>query len=178
MIGAETTRQWDSLCQSSTLVLRPFSHWGDATAIRWRENHFTVAYWSSRQFVMAFVLPARPRYDDDSPWIKCSRLFSWSNRSRVASVGERPLAYASPLHVHTALSPSQCKGLMKIGRSINIQVCVIEDNQRESKSSLSSSRRTFIFKHPFGPFPVAFSQLIRSVWGGGLHMTRGHDETQ
>jgi hypothetical protein len=55
-----------------------------------KKNHFTVAYWSNLQFVMAFLPPARPRCDDDSPWIKCSRLFSWSNRSRVASVGERP----------------------------------------------------------------------------------------
>jgi hypothetical protein len=54
-----------------------------------KTNHFTVAYWSNLQFVMALLPPARPRCDDDSPWIKCSRLFSWSNRSRVASVGER-----------------------------------------------------------------------------------------
>jgi hypothetical protein len=63
---------------------------GDATVILSRKNHFTVAYWSNLQFVMALLPPARPRYDDNSPWIKCSRLFSWSNRSRVASVGERP----------------------------------------------------------------------------------------
>jgi hypothetical protein len=42
-------------------------------------------YWSNLQFVMALLPPARPRCDDDSPWIKCSLLFSWSNRSRVAS---------------------------------------------------------------------------------------------
>jgi hypothetical protein len=71
-------------------AVRPFSHWGDATAIRSTKNHFTVAYWSNLQFVMALLPPARLRCDDDSPWIKCSRLFSWSNRSRVASVGERP----------------------------------------------------------------------------------------
>jgi hypothetical protein len=39
---------------------------------------------------MALLPPARPRCDDDSPWIKCSRFFSWSNRSRVASVVDRP----------------------------------------------------------------------------------------
>jgi hypothetical protein len=73
------------------LFYRPSSHWGDATAIRLRKNHFTVAYWSNLQFVMVLLPPARPRCDDYSPWIKCSRLFSWSNRSRVASVGERTL---------------------------------------------------------------------------------------
>jgi hypothetical protein len=72
--------------------LRPFYHWGDATAIRSRK---TVAYWSNLQFVMTLLPPARPRCDDDSPWIKCSRLFSWSNRSRVASVGERPKLHDS-----------------------------------------------------------------------------------
>jgi hypothetical protein len=76
--------------KSSSAPIRPFSHWGNATAIRWRQNHFTVAYSSNLQFLIALLPPARPRCDDDSPWIKCSRHFSWSNRSRVASVGERP----------------------------------------------------------------------------------------
>jgi hypothetical protein len=74
---------------------RPFSHWGNATAIRsGKNNHFTVAYWSNLQFIMALPPPARPRCDEDSPWIKCSRLFPWSNRSRVASVGERHKCFA------------------------------------------------------------------------------------
>jgi hypothetical protein len=41
---------------------------------------------------MALLPPTRPGCDDDSPWIKCSRLFSWSNRSLVASEGEQPKA--------------------------------------------------------------------------------------
>jgi hypothetical protein len=31
------------------------------------KDHFTVAYWSNLQFVMALLPPARPRCDDDSP---------------------------------------------------------------------------------------------------------------
>jgi hypothetical protein len=70
----------------SVTSVRPVSHLGNATAIRSRKNHFTVAYW----FVKALLPPARTRCDDDSPWLKCSQLFPWSNHSRVTSVGDRP----------------------------------------------------------------------------------------
>jgi hypothetical protein len=48
-----------------------------------KKNHFTVACWSNLQFVVALLPPAWPRSDDDSPWIKCSRLFL--DRIAVAS---------------------------------------------------------------------------------------------
>jgi hypothetical protein len=88
--------------------MRPFSYRGDATAIRSRKNHFTVAYWSNLQFVMALLPPARPRWDDDSPWIKRNRLLSWSNRSLVASVGERPKSsLLTTNQLHGRENPSQ-----------------------------------------------------------------------
>jgi hypothetical protein len=49
-----------------------------------KKNHFTVAYWSNLQFVMALLLPERPRCDDYSPRNKCSRLF-FLDRIAVAS---------------------------------------------------------------------------------------------
>jgi hypothetical protein len=53
-------------------LLRPFSHWGDATAIRSRKK---VAYWSNLQFLMALL----PQRDHDAMTtrheLKCSRLF-------------------------------------------------------------------------------------------------------
>jgi hypothetical protein len=48
---------------------------------------------------MALLPPARPRCDDDSPWIKSSWLFSWSNRSRVASVGELHKCHKQQLYL-------------------------------------------------------------------------------
>jgi hypothetical protein len=52
---------------------------------------FAVAYWLNLQFVMALLPKVRPLCDDDSPWIECCRFFPWSNRSRAASVGDRPV---------------------------------------------------------------------------------------
>jgi hypothetical protein len=77
------------------ICIRPLSHWSDATVIRLRKNHFTVVYWSNLQFVMALLPPARPRCDDDSPWISVVDFFldriavaspQWENDLRIMSV--------------------------------------------------------------------------------------------
>jgi hypothetical protein len=80
----------------------------EATRLRFGEkNHFAVAYWSNLQSVMELLLPAQPRGVRSCArwWEKrhyglkvrpvsdCKMVVSWSNRSRVSAMGERPNSY-------------------------------------------------------------------------------------
>jgi hypothetical protein len=118
--------------------LRPVSHWGEATAIRSRKrNHFTVAYWSNPQFVIALLPPARPRCDDESPWIKCSRRFSWSNLSRVDSVGDRPYGLLVTTHIremNTAETDAARTLLKWVANILGRNLCLLQYHVTESES--------------------------------------------
>jgi hypothetical protein len=69
-------------------TVRPFCHGGDATAIRSQKNHFTVACRSQqgdhgdRCRWRSATTNWRLEQERTAKWF-----FSWSNRSRVASVG-------------------------------------------------------------------------------------------
>jgi hypothetical protein len=63
--------------------VRPFSHWGDATAIQSRKKSLCSRLLEEPWVRNGASLTTATRCDDDSPWIKSSRLFSWSNRNRV-----------------------------------------------------------------------------------------------
>jgi hypothetical protein len=75
--------------------VRPFSHWGDVTAIRSRKKSST-----GRTFSSWWRFSHQRDHDAITTRheLKCRRLFSWSNRSRVASVGERPYTSPRPCH--------------------------------------------------------------------------------
>jgi hypothetical protein len=90
------------VCNGMIFLIRPFSHWSDATAIRLRKKSTTlyswrvvIASWSRWWEKRHYELMVRPVGD-------CKLIFcSWSNRSRVASVGEWPKFYE---HTQTAVS--------------------------------------------------------------------------
>jgi hypothetical protein len=122
---------WSRVCIAGNLVLRLGCSPTEATRLRF-DKKITLqspAYWSNLQFAMALLPPARPRCDDDLPWIKCSRLFSWSNRSRVALVGERPKQqYAHCLQIRLHLCGSERWIWKFFIRGIPVKVLEIQSN--------------------------------------------------
>jgi hypothetical protein len=88
-------RHSTNICIQSNLKWpgSPFSHWGDATAFRSRKKstalnswRVVIASWLCWWEKRHYELKVRPVGD-------CKVIFSWSNCSRVASVGERPWRY-------------------------------------------------------------------------------------
>jgi hypothetical protein len=105
--------QWQTECLLIACqidLLRPLSHWGDAIAIRSRKKSTTlnswrviIASWSRWWEKRHYELKVRTVTD-------CKVIFfSWSNRSFVASVGDRPnrVVIASHLARHSLCSGNQ-----------------------------------------------------------------------
>jgi hypothetical protein len=117
-----------------TRFLRPFNHGGDAIAIRSRKKSTTLyswwvvfASWSRWWEKRHYKLKVRSVAD-------CKVIFSWSNRSRVVSVGERPLCRrywrCEELQMNEkrqikkwAASPSRTRGTTRIKPSIILKDC-------------------------------------------------------
>jgi hypothetical protein len=142
------------------------------------KNHFTVAYWSNLQFVMALLPPARPQCDDNSPWIKCSRLFI--GRIAVASpqweTGRPALGI-----IFGSLVEKHCNGTPNI-HATQINLCILQKSSsykilvKQGKSVICGERDSYLALQsnwPVRMYPGSNQQTERDILHGSYCSAKG-----